>query len=247
VSGAGGPIGDAAYGVTKAILDSLWAGLSHVADKLTNRDIAFIGDPETRRLVKEKRASAEWALLRKYIKDPNLWLIVQSGLTLRSLEDDPLQKKRLEHLRETLHTRWGPSGVQIAEVVQRGILTDLVTHYAKAGATDQQLRSEIGTILADLMAHIEFIQTGQDPKAFCQKIAYKVSIRSPQIIMAKGHAVDALVRVARKITELTDCHVNVGSHDGQEYLFVFRADQWKSISDFESESSKTKAKPAKGR
>jgi hypothetical protein len=247
VNGDRGPIREAAYGVTKAIIDSLWEGLKQIPDKLNNRDIAFIGDPETRRVVKEKRASAEWALLRKYIEDRDLWVIVQSGLTLRSLEGDPLLKRRLEHLRGTLHSRFGPLGVQIAEVVQRGILTDLVTHYAKEGATDQQLRAQIGTMLGDLMAHVEFIRTGDDPKEFCRKIAYKVSIRSPQIVMGRGRAVDALNRVARKIKEGTDCHVAIGSQDDQEYLFVFRTDQWRSLTDPGPDPAGRPSQPRKSR
>jgi hypothetical protein len=227
---SGGVLGDIAYGVTKAVIESLWKALTDIPQKLTNREIAFIGDPETRRRVKEKKATAEYAELRRYIVDDGLWAVVSSGLALRDLERDPLLKRRLEALRSAIHSAHGPQGVQIAEMVQRGILTDIVSNWAKQGATVVQIQKELRAMLSDLMSHIEFVQTGAAPLEACRKISYKVSVCSPQIVMGRGHASDTVRRVARELVEYPGCHCELRETEGQTYLFVFRSDQWAELS-----------------
>ncbi|MCI4343479.1 MAG: hypothetical protein L3J92_05125 [Thermoplasmata archaeon] len=226
----GGVLGELAYGATKALIESLWKALTNIPQKLTNREIAFIGDPETRRRVKEKKATAEYAELRRYVEDDELWAVVSSGLALRDLERDPLQKRRLEALRTAIHSAHGPEGVQIAEIVQRGILTDIVSNLAKQGATVVQIRKELRTMLSDVVSHIEFVQTGAAPLEACRKISYKVSVSSPQIVMGRGHASDAVHRVARRLREYPGCHCELRETEGQTYLFVFRSDQWSELS-----------------
>jgi len=230
VSPSGSPTAEIAYGVTKAVLESLWKWLAEIPQKLTNREVAFIGDPETRRRVKEKKATAEYADLHRYIDDDALWVVVASGLALRDLERDPTLKRRLESLRAAIHSARGPQGLQIAEIVQRGMLTDIISHFTKQGATVVQIRTEIRAMLSDLMSHIEFVQTGANPLETCRKISYKVSVCSPQIVMGRGHASDAVRWVASKLVEAPGCHCELHETEGQTYLFIFRSEQWAEIS-----------------
>jgi hypothetical protein len=91
------------YGAVRALLEFAWDRLAGVAERLGNRDLAFINDPETIQRVKQKRRAAEYELLRKFVRDNDLWPLVASGLVLRDLEDRPESRARRDKLRDAIH------------------------------------------------------------------------------------------------------------------------------------------------
>src|SRR3989344_1668561 len=85
--------------------------------KFKDRELAFIEDEQTIKLVKTQREKPEWALYRKYVKDGDLRLQIEMGFSLRQLEKIG-EKNKHQNLRNKLHKKYGEKGLHIAEIVQ---------------------------------------------------------------------------------------------------------------------------------
>ena len=116
--------------------------------------------------------------------------------------------------------------MNIAEIVQRGILTDIIDGRVKEGETAEQISKEIGAMLGDVMSHIEFVESGAPLKDWVRKITYKVSTRSPQVVVGRGGARTAIRSLADALDGSQNVRYMLRRTPGQSYLFVFRKDHW---------------------
>lgn len=224
------PVASAAEGTVRALLKFAWDKLEGVGQRVSNRDLAFLGDPETIRRVKQKRAAAEYETLHKYVGDKKLWPVVASGLLLREIEDDPGEADRRERIRDAIyHSDAGRAGLRIAEIVQRGILTELIATKEEEGVTPSQLSKEIELMLNDLMSHIEFVEARSPVKQAFQKICFKVSTRSPQIVMGRGEAQGVLQQLADAMDGSHSIRYVLRRDDRQTYILVMQKDQWEDV------------------
>src|SRR3989344_6844103 len=88
-----------AEGATKGLLDWTKEQILEFVNKINNKDLIFIQDNETIDLVKEQLKTGEWDVYNKYVKDTKLRILIQTGLTLRRLEQN---KEKLQNLRNKL-------------------------------------------------------------------------------------------------------------------------------------------------
>ena len=80
------PVESAAKGAVKAVLEYSEEKLKELVERFKNKDLVFIQDKEIIEIAKEQRAKGEWAFFKIYVKDNDLRILFQMGLTLRELE-----------------------------------------------------------------------------------------------------------------------------------------------------------------
>jgi len=134
----------AAEGTTKAILD--WASdkIPGFVKKFRDREIAFIQDKKNIEIVKTERASDEYKTLCQYVPKGPLPLLIQMGLALRQIEKS---KGSVKELKDKIIGKYGRSGLHIAELVQIGIVTQLLTRQMRIFGNHADIQKRLTSFL----------------------------------------------------------------------------------------------------
>lgn len=98
--------------------------------KFKTKDIAFIKDVEIINIAKEQRTKSEWVLFKQYIKDKDLRIIFQMGLTLRKLDEQNMQPE-IEDLKRRIIEKYDTKGLHTAQIVQNGVFSKYVGNILK--------------------------------------------------------------------------------------------------------------------
>ncbi|GEM_PF-6773127 len=113
-----GPVAESVYGALEWSKDQV----VDLARRLKNHAVAFLEDPDLFDLIREERRGEEWKLYRRYVPGRKRRILIQLGLTLRSLEQSQEDFENLQALRGKIHRKYGTSGLRAAQLVQRGVL-----------------------------------------------------------------------------------------------------------------------------
>ncbi len=113
-------------GVLKGTLE--WGAdlVKSTAAALRNRELAFFGTEETVGEAKAVSSDPSFRQYKRYIQDRDLRILVRAGVLLRRWQQSPLKKKAIGELRNKIHSKYGDLGLHIAEVIQSGILDEVV-------------------------------------------------------------------------------------------------------------------------
>ena len=98
MSSDGNPTPEIVEGVTTAAAKLTGQEINKLISKFINHQLVFIEDEYTIEIVKSQKVTPEWKLLNKYVHNTDLRLLIQLGLTLRSLETNG---KNTQNLRDT--------------------------------------------------------------------------------------------------------------------------------------------------
>ncbi len=196
------PIESAAKGLTKGTLEWTHERLKEWVIKFKNRDLAFIKDIETINLVKEQRETGEWDFFKKYVKDSELRILFQMGLTLRKLEKE---KKYLEldALKKKTFNKFNTKGLHIAEFVQNGLFSKYIGNRLNRAVTSHKLKSEIDDLFKNFENRVAFIQAIHQEKIEkkADEIITKIQANSPDtfIISGSGLAIGVCEQIKEKV------------------------------------------------
>lgn len=187
-----------AEGVARAVIDWTADKIKEYAIKFKNREIAFVDDIETISIVKEQRETPEWEIFKQYIFDPDLRILFQMGLALKTLEKDNV---RLVSLRNTILKKYHLNGLHLAQFVQNGFFGKYLANVLEKGLTRQGLRSEILDLLSNLDKMVVFIKKDDDELMKTEEIVTKIYAHSPKtfIICSTKSAMGKCETIRKKV------------------------------------------------
>jgi len=133
-----------AKGLTEAVLDFATEKIPELVRKLGEREIAFIQDKKNIEIVKTQRASDEYKTLCQYVPKGPLPLLIQMGLALRQIEK---YKDSVKELKDKIIGKYGRSGLHIAELVQIGIATQLLSRQMRIFGNHADIQKRLTSFL----------------------------------------------------------------------------------------------------
>ncbi len=192
------PIESAAKGATKGVLDWTADKIKELVVRFNNRELAFIKDRETIDIAKEQRNNPEWKFFIEHIKDSELHILFQMGLTLRKLENED---KDEASLRTKILNKYDKKGLHIAQVVQNGIFSNYIGNILKRTPTSQRLRLEIENLFENIEKTVIFIKIDDDEKKKVLEVVSKITAHSPEtfIISSRGNAMEKCEKIMKKV------------------------------------------------
>lgn len=221
-------IRDIAEGTTKGILN--WTKeftkdqIRSLVSRFRDKDIAFIQDVETIRTVKEQLRSGEWDISSKYVKDKDLRLLIQMGLTLRKLENDKKLDK-LQNLRDKIRSKFGSRGLHIAQFVQVGMLATYLGVVISKIVDKNDLVTQIEEILNNIDKFVVFIQEKDSPDEKIDEVKIKIHANNPATLMlfSKRSAINIIKEVeVELISWLNDYSIANMSRNEGEYIVILQ-------------------------
>jgi len=223
------PTKDVAEGVTKAVINATKDEIKGWVYKLKNRDLLFIGKKETIELIKKERETAEWDLFDKYIKDKKIRVLVQIGLTLRKLEDNPEEIKRLQEIISQTHGGWG---IHIAHFVQTGFLTNYIGTIIKKYISQKALKEDLEHTLRNVEKYVIFIKSFDEVERQANIIKQRIEVDLPKVLIL--YSLKSAVKIAKQIKdflekEIQNYDIEETILQGERYICFFLRDDdyWK--------------------
>lgn len=216
------PITDAAEGVTKGVLSWGEEKIKSLASGFLDKKLIFINNKETIDLVKEQLKSGDWSLCKQYLKDKDLKILVQLGLTLRKLESKPEQ---LHDLRNKILNKYQERGLHIAQVVQNNILTEFIGSVASKAHSGTDIIGKVENLLLNVDKLVLFIKAEDNVERRSNEINIRLQANNPDamILFSFKSAIETCKQI-RKILESNLENYLLESKEGKnKYLvFIFR-------------------------
>ncbi len=177
------PISSVTEGVTKGFLEFTSEKISLWIKKFKNKELAFIQDTKTIKLVKEQYNSGESKFYKNYVNDSHILFLIRMGLTLRKLEED---KERQQNLRDKIFRKYKIEGLHIVEFVQNGILNRYTGILIEELISVENLQKEIEEILKDIEKYTLFVQSDSNKFEILKKVNAKIDTYSSCIFIISG-------------------------------------------------------------
>ncbi|MEK6968999.1 MAG: hypothetical protein AABW48_01075 [Nanoarchaeota archaeon] len=215
-------IPNVAEGVTKGVLSWGKEEIKTLAKNFLDKKLIFINNKETIDLVKEQLKSGDWSLCKQYLKDKNLKILVQLGLTLRKLESKPEQ---LQDLKNKIVNKYGAKGVHVAEVVQNGILTEFVGSIASKAHSEHQIIESVENILLNVDKFFLFIKSTDSPEKKVQEINIKLQANNPDAIILFSYksAIETCKQIKILLeSDLKNYYLESKEEKDKYLVFIFR-------------------------
>lgn len=190
-------LSDVTQGALKAVWDIGKSEIQTLIQRLKNRELIFIEDQEIIDTVKSQKERPQFQLIRKYIKDRNLRVIIQMGLTLKSYSSD---NKKLQSLRTKIVKKYGDKGLHIAELVQCDALSRYVGLLLGSAPTEKDLEDRLEEILQEIEKYAVFIQASDDITVRSDEVVTRLLANIPKamILFSKGKTA---IRKSSKVWE----------------------------------------------
>ncbi|KYK27099.1 hypothetical protein AYK26_00165 [Euryarchaeota archaeon SM23-78] len=206
------PIASVSKGATKGLLEWSEEKLKQFVKKFKDKNIAFIQDSKTIEIAKEQRKKGEWVFFKFYIKDKDLRILFQLGLTLRKLEKE---NKDVEPLKEKIIKKYKKQGLHIAFFVANGLFGKYIGNILERVPTIDELTGEINKLFQNISHTVAFINREDDIPQKTSEIIIKIQAHSPDtfIISGTGGAVSICdkikIGVMRKISSNYTCEQHI--------------------------------------
>ncbi|HIH22412.1 TPA: hypothetical protein HA238_01660 [Candidatus Micrarchaeota archaeon] len=195
-------IKDAAEGAAKGALEFSAEKIDLLVKRFAQGDLAFIEDEANIQLVKDQRKTPEWNQYIKYIKDKDLRLQLEMGLSLKRLQNDKLKRKRLLDLKQKILIKYGDRGVHIAQLVQNGLFGRYVGLLVGNTNNDKEMEEGINSVLLNIDRYVLFVKETDQVEYTSKTIVTRINALVPKaiIIFSRG---PIAVKIAKKIIEKT--------------------------------------------
>ena len=180
MSSDGNPTPEIVEGVTTAAAKLTGQEINKLISKFINHQLVFIEDEYTIEIVKSQKVTPEWKLLNKYVHNTDLRLLIQLGLTLRSLETNG---KNTQNLRDKIVRKYGKDGLHVAELVQNNILTKYTSLLLGETVTEKDLELRLEEILRDIDKYVLFIKAEDYLKYLQEELKSKIYANNPKAII----------------------------------------------------------------
>lgn len=187
------PIESATKGFTKGILEYTEDKLKDWIRKFKNKELAFIEDQETIDVAKEVRKIGEYKFFRGFIKDKELEILYQMGLTLRGLEKND---KPIEDLIKKIKKKYKREGLHKAFFVQNGIFTKYVGILFEIGFSKDKIKLKIKDVFDNIDKKVMFVQNTDNTEEMidqrAREIITKIDVDKPTIYVISGSNTTAM-------------------------------------------------------
>ena len=217
------PVESAASGTVKGALDWTEEKVKTFIEKFRNRQLVFIQDQETIKLVKEQYNSGELNIYKIYIEDKKLLFLVKLGLTLRKLGNN---RSRKQNLRDKIFQKYDTTGLHVAQFAENGILNRYISILIDNLTSIEDFKRRIKKTLEDIDKYVIFVKA-DDTERFIVDIARtKVFANTPSIFIVSGmsHAAEIVRKCELVLTPLfKDYTLEKVSSGEKENLFYKRA------------------------
>lgn len=191
------PLSQFAAGLAKGTLQWTADTIRKYVSLINAGQLAFIGNPDRIAEVKACRSSPEYQFYRNFLNDKRLRLLALIGLTLRDYQRDPIKAADLHLLRERIKSKYGDEGLHIAQIVQSGILAELIPPVISKPGDSAAAARRIEAFL-NLSEHVCLFVQDKDPidKKVKSIESYLLGTRPPLFVMfARGRARSTLQEI----------------------------------------------------
>ncbi len=190
----------ATKGAVEGALDWSADKVVGLVKKFLNRELAFVEDKKNVETIKTQRESAEYRLLRQFVPKGPLPILFQVGLALREMERD---KDRVKELKDDVHAKHGTSGVHIAELVQIGVITQLLARLVRISQSSSDVQKRLTSFLEQVDFLTLFVRK-EDEKSIEAKsklVRNRVDTNPTRmmILFGSGYAKNVVVSILKKI------------------------------------------------
>lgn len=218
------PLASISKGAAEGTLSWTADQIKGLVQKFLNRDIAFVEDFRTIEVIKKQRKTSEWNLFKENIKDKDLRILFQMGLTLRTLEDD---EKPRESLREKILNKYDVKGLHFAQFIQNGFFPKYLGNIIERAATPQQLTLEMENSFKNIENMVMFIRQSDGIERKTEEIVTKINAHSPKtfIICSSRSAMGKCEKIKKKVmNRIPDYDVELYKTDIKEIYFLNKSD-----------------------
>ncbi|MBU4265742.1 MAG: hypothetical protein L6243_07315 [Candidatus Altiarchaeales archaeon] len=176
--------------------------IGHIINRLKNRELYFLEDEETIDVAKEMRQRSEYSLFSQYVKDKNLRILFQMGLTLRDLEFSENEIK-LKKLVGTIRDKYTVEGLHAAYFVQNGLFSKYLGNVLERPVTSKVLSHEIEDLFNNMDDFAVFVKGRDDVDQRVREIINKIDVKSPKtfIISGIGSATESCEKITKKVMD----------------------------------------------
>lgn len=187
-------------GVTEGTLEWTKQQVLDYIKRFQNRELAFVKNSQNIELVKSERSSSEYSLLSQWVpKEPYL-ILALAGLALRQIADD---QHRVTELTDKINSRYGASGLHIAELTQIGITRQLLNRLVELHHKPQ----DVTKWLVYFFEHVEdmaiFVKNTDDPAAIASVVFTRIesSAFHMMLLLGSGYTKNVLLKILREIKQ----------------------------------------------
>ena len=188
---------------TKGILDFTKEQIQEFVQKFRNRDLVFVEEPGTIKLIKEVRGGTEWNLFDEFLPKPDkdLRLIFQMGITLRKLDGN---EEKLDNLRSKIRNRFTVKGLHLAEFVQNKVLSKVIVALAERNLSKKEIVQVVKDIWDNIDKFAIFIKQDDDINEHFKNIETRIRANLPLLLMifGSGSAIKKLDKIVDKIEKM---------------------------------------------
>lgn len=215
---------DTAEGAVIGLLNWSKEEIKSLVNKLKDKELAFIQDEKTIKIIKEQYRSGELAIYREYIENVDLIFLLKLGLTLRKLEQEKDLERRRQ-LREKIFNKYKVNGLHIAQLVENGILNRYIGILIDDITSIDQFKKDIMAVLQNIEKHVLFVQGDDKERDVIKTVITSISSNLPFIFVISGISSAAnIVRSCenRLVEILKDYNLEKISAAQKENLFFKR-------------------------
>ncbi len=226
MSSEGPDYSDLVKGTTGAAIEYGETRIKELVKKFRNRELSFINDPSTIEIVKEQIRTSEFKLTSKYVRDRELQLIVQMGLTLRQLEKEKQMDKVLK-LKGDIHRKYKSWGVHAAQAVQAGIVIGFLELFIDNITDETELCYAIEDILINIDKLVVYVKEEHEVEYLLKRIETILLAHNPQamLICSKYSANKVMERLIKELeSELVDYNMEVKRSQNTIFTALERKD-----------------------
>lgn len=210
-------------GATKGFLEHWEEKIPELVTKLRNREIAFIQDKRNFDIVRRETGTAEFKLFQQFAPKGWLRILFKMGLALREIEKD---QERVEELKNDIYHKFGTGGVHIAELAQRGIVTQLVAHLTKILGNPADVTNKLVAFLEHVDELVLFVKKSDAEriKRLCDLVKGRVDNSQSRmtIVFGSGFAKNVVLRILKCVKEdLREYFIETQEEGLQVIGFIF--------------------------
>jgi hypothetical protein len=234
-----GPVSDATEGATKGFLNWTKEQVLELARKLTDKEVAFVEDKPTAETIKKQKDTSDYGIIVRFLPRGHLRVLVSLGLALRQMEHNP---EAVAKLKNNIHDQFGSQGLRAAELVQIGIVSQLLTRLTRIYSNPKDVERR----LVAFLEHVEQLaiwvakEDMKNYKRISDLVKVRVDTNASQMVILLGRAEKATAAVLKILHVLKqdprDYFVEVDQSGYQLTAYVFPpevrgrlADRWDSV------------------
>lgn len=185
------PVKSAAEGAAKGAVEGFlnWTKeqILELARKFKDREVGFVEDKPTAETIKRQKDTSDYKVIIEFLPKGHLRVLVSLGLSLRQMENNQLSVAKLK---DNIHDQFGNSGLRAAELVQIGIVSQLLAHLTKIYSNPKDVQRKLVAFLehVDQLAIWVAKEDMKHTKRISELVRVRVDTNPSQMVILLGRA-----------------------------------------------------------